>query len=178
MTPPSSSPSRRAVLATAATAAAGGTVPSADAAAASADERKRPRKTVVFRNVRPFGALRPVDLTVVDGRISDRPAPGGAHVIDGGGRIALPSLVDAHIHPDKTSWGGSWGSRRPADTIADYVVAQDVELFASQSRSVGERAYRLMAHAVTRGTRAMRAHADVAPAYGQAGLGRLVRHDA
>ncbi|MFF9494665.1 amidohydrolase family protein [Streptomyces flaveolus] len=169
MTPPSSSPSRRAVLATAATAAAAGTVPSAGPAAASADDRERPRRTVVFRNVRPFAALRPVDLTVVDGRISDRSAPGGAQVIDGGGRIALPSLVDAHIHPDKTSWGGSWVSRRPADTIADY-VAQDVELFASQSRSVGERAYGLMAHAVTRGTRAMRAHADVAPAYGLAGL--------
>ncbi|MYR47458.1 amidohydrolase [Streptomyces sp. SID5910] len=167
MTPPSSSPSRRAVLATAA-----GAVPSMAAAAAapaSAVDRERPRKAVVFRNVRPFGAARSVDLTVVDGRVSDRPAPRGAEVIDGGGRIALPSLVDAHIRPDKTSWGGPWVSRKPADTIADF-VAQDVELFESQTRSVGERAYGLMAHAVTRGTRAMRAHADVAPAYGLAGL--------
>ncbi|MBD0421837.1 amidohydrolase family protein [Streptomyces sp. TRM S81-3] len=169
MTPAPSTPSRRAVLATAATVAATGTMLSAGTAPAAADARKRPRQAVVFRNVRPFGARKPVDLTVVDGRISDRPAPGGAEVIDGGGRIALPSLVDAHIHPDKTSWGGPWVSRRPADTIADF-VAQDVELFDSQSRSVGERAYGLMAHAVTRGTRAMRAHADVAPAYGLAGV--------
>ncbi|MEU3527626.1 amidohydrolase family protein [Streptomyces sp. NPDC038707] len=166
MTPVPSSPSRRAVLATA---AAAGAVLSAGAAPAAADGRKRPRRAVVFRNVRPFGAGEPVDLTVVDGRISDRPAPGNAEVVDGGGRIALPSLVDAHIHPDKTSWGGSWVSREPAATIADY-VAQDVELFDSQSRSVAERAYGLMAHAVTRGTRAMRAHADVAPAYGLAGV--------
>jgi cytosine/adenosine deaminase-related metal-dependent hydrolase len=124
---------------------------------------------VVFRDVRPFGVRTPVDLTVVDGRISDRPAPPGAEVVDGDGRIALPSLVDAHIHPDKTTWGGSWVSRKPANGLADY-VAQDVELFRSQRRPVAERAYGLMAHAVTRGTRAMRAHADVAPAYDLVGV--------
>lgn len=126
-------------------------------------------EAVVFRNVRPFGARTPVDLTVVDGRITDRKAPKGAKVIDGGGRVALPSLVDAHIHPDKTTWGSSWVTRKPASGIADY-CAQDVELFKSQDRPVGERAYGLMAHAVTRGTRAMRAHVDVAPAYDLAGV--------
>lgn len=125
--------------------------------------------TVVFRSVRPLGAQDPTDLVVVDGRVSDRPAPRGAKVVDGGGRIALPSLVDAHIHPDKTTWGGSWVSRRPASGIADY-VEQDVELFHSRRRSVGERAYGLMTHAVSRGTRGMRAHADVAPTYGLAGV--------
>ncbi|WP_055696761.1 MULTISPECIES: amidohydrolase [Streptomyces] len=171
--------SRRGVLAGAAALAGTGATLSSGATAAYADTRDhddrgghgsghRP-KAVVFRDVRPLGARRPVDLTVVDGRISDEPAPQGAEVVEGGGRIALPSLVDAHIHPDKTTWGGDWISRKPASGIADY-VAQDVELFKSQSRSVGERAYGLMAHAVTRGTRAMRAHADVAPAYDLAGL--------
>ncbi|MEU7576952.1 amidohydrolase [Streptomyces sp. NPDC041068] len=165
--------SRRGVLAGAAAIAGTG------ATTAYADTRDRDdrgehgdrhrSKTVVFRNVRPLGAKKPVDLTVVDGRISDRPAPKGTDVVEGGGRIALPSLVDAHIHPDKTTWGGDWITRKPASGIADY-VAQDVELFKSQSRTVGERAYGLMAHAVTRGTRAMRAHADVAPAYDLAGL--------
>ncbi|MFI6417498.1 amidohydrolase family protein [Streptomyces sp. NPDC050842] len=129
----------------------------------------RHAKAVVFRNVRPFGAAKATDLVVVDGRIANGPAPRGAKVVEGGGRIALPSLVDAHIHPDKTTWGGSWVSRRPASGIADY-VAQDVELFKAQRRPVAERAYGLMSHAVTRGTRAMRAHADVAPAYGLAGV--------
>ncbi|MFE5486868.1 amidohydrolase family protein [Streptomyces sp. NPDC056527] len=143
---------------------------SASAAAATTPGAKgRHDKAVVFRNVRPFGAAKPTDLVVVDGRVFDGPAPRGANVVDGGGRIALPSLVDAHIHPDKTTWGGSWVSRKPASGIADY-VAQDVELFRSQRRPVAERAYGLMAHAVARGTRAMRAHADVAPAYGLAGV--------
>ncbi|MEU6127473.1 amidohydrolase [Streptomyces sp. NPDC047123] len=146
--------------------AAPGTARESDARASG--DRHHPR-AVVFRDVRPLGAKKSVDLVVVDGRITDRPAPRGAKVVEGGGRIALPSLVDAHIHPDKTTWGGSWVKRKPASGIADY-VAQDVELFKSQPRPVGERAHGLMAHAVTRGTRAMRAHADVAPAYDLAGL--------
>ncbi|MFE8938367.1 amidohydrolase [Streptomyces sp. NPDC007872] len=150
----------------AAQAAAEGTAGFAGAPAAAAAGHRA--KAVVFRDVRPFGAARPTDLVVVGGRISAGPAPRGAKVVDGGGRVALPSLVDAHIHPDKTTWGGSWVSRKPASGIADY-VAQDVELFRNQRRPVAERAYGLMSHAVARGTRAMRAHADVAPAYGLAG---------
>ncbi|TXS49197.1 amidohydrolase [Streptomyces sp. t39] len=159
--------SRRGVLAGAASLGAGAAFTGA-ATPAAADAR-RPGRAVVFRDVRPFGTGAPVDLTVVDGRFSDLPAPKGARIVDGGGRIALPALVDAHIHPDKTTWGGDWVSRSPASGIAEY-CEQDVELFRSQRRPVGERAHGLMAHAVGRGTRAMRAHADVAPAYGLAGL--------
>ncbi|MEU3606858.1 amidohydrolase [Streptomyces sp. NPDC035033] len=179
---PTGALSRRSMLAGAAalagtTAAAAVTASSAFAAtpaaapgaAGPADRGSRP---VVFRDVRPFGGAA-TDLVVVDGRITDGPAPRGAKVVAGGGRIALPSLVDAHIHPDKTTWGGDWVSRRPARTIADY-VEQDVELFRAQTRSVAERAYGLMSHAVSRGTRGMRAHADVAPAYGLAGVEGLV----
>lgn len=147
------------------------TPPPTDTSGHGAGPAERP---VVFRNVRPFGAPEPVDLTVAGGLISDRPAPEGAEIIDGGGRIALPTLVDAHIHPDKTTWGGPWESRRAAHSLAEF-AAQDAELFRRQGRSVAERAYGLMAHAVTRGTRAMRAHADVAPAYGLAGAEGLAR---
>lgn len=123
----------------------------------------------VFRNVRPLGATEAVDLTVVDGVIVDGPAPEGAEVVDCGGRIALPTLVDAHIHPDKTAWGEPWVSRKPASGIAEFAAA-DAELYRSQTTPLRDRAQRLMAHAVTRGTRAMRAHVDVAPAFGLAGV--------
>ncbi|MER7521087.1 amidohydrolase family protein [Streptomyces sp. NPDC126499] len=174
--PTTGAPSRRTMLAGAAALAGATAATGAGAAAAQAvppvadgQGNERRTRTVVFRDVRPFGAAHATDLVVVDGRIADGPAPRGAKVVDGGGRIALPSLVDAHIHPDKTTWGGSWVSRRPASGIADY-VEQDVELFRGQRRPVAERAYGLMSHAVARGTRAMRAHADVAPAYGLAGV--------
>ncbi|MEU6673131.1 amidohydrolase family protein [Streptomyces sp. NPDC046853] len=163
--------SRRGILAGAAALAGTGAALSAasPASAASGGGNGKHPRAVVFRNVRPFGAKTPVDLTVVDGRITEGRAPKGAEVIDGGGRVALPSLVDAHIHPDKTTWGSSWVTRKPASGIADY-CEQDVEIFKSQKRPVGERAYGLMSHAVTRGTRAMRAHVDVAPAYDLAGV--------
>ncbi len=128
--------SRRGMLAGAAALAGTGAALSSGTTAAAADADAREAgdrghgKAVVFRDVRPLGARKAVDLTVVDGRISDRPAPKGAKVVEGGGRVALPSLVDAHIHPDKTTWGGSWVTRKPASGIADY-VAQDVELFKS-----------------------------------------------
>ncbi|MDQ8702918.1 amidohydrolase [Streptomyces sp. LHD-70] len=164
--------SRRGMIVGAAAMAGTATALSSGASTSAAPRERhddRPSRAVVFRDVRPFGAAEAVDLTVVDGRIVEGPAPRGARVVDGGGRVALPSLVDAHIHPDKTSWGGDWVSRKPASSIAEY-CEQDVELFKSQKRPVGERAYGLMAHAVTRGTRAMRAHVDVAPAYDLAGV--------
>lgn len=128
-------------------------------------EQKPP---TIFRDVRPMGGA-PVDLVVVDGAVADRLPTGDAEVVDCGGRIALPTLVDAHIHPDKTSWGEPWYSRRPATGIAE-LGEQDAEFFQNCPSPVADRAERLMGHAVTRGTRAMRAHADVAPAYGLDGL--------
>ncbi|WP_431868851.1 amidohydrolase [Nocardiopsis eucommiae] len=122
----------------------------------------------IFRDVRPMGGD-PVDLVVVDGVVAESAPVGGAEVVDCGGRIALPTLVDAHIHPDKTSWGEPWQSRRPAKGIAE-LGEQDAAFFRNCSSPVADRAERLMGHAVTRGTRAMRAHADIAPAYGLDGL--------
>jgi cytosine deaminase len=124
--------------------------------------------TTVFRDVRPMGGA-PRDLVVVDGLITEGADQVGESV-DCGGLIALPSLVDAHIHPDKTSWGEPWSARRPVTTgIAGY-VEQDVESFHRLEASVAERSHRLMAHAAVRGTRAMRAHVDVAPPFGLDGL--------
>ncbi|MEV4425831.1 amidohydrolase [Streptomyces sp. R-07] len=128
-----------------------------------------PPTATVFHDVRPFGE-QARDLISVDGRLAAE-VPPGAQVerVDGGGRLALPTLVDAHIHPDKTSWGEPWHSRRPAHGIAEY-VAGDVELARALPTPVAERALRLMSHAAAQGTRAMRAHADVAPAYGLSGI--------
>lgn len=124
-------------------------------------------RTTIFRNVRPMGGDH-ADLVVVDGRVAAEQA-GSAEVVDCGGRIALPTLVDAHIHPDKTTWGEPWYSRRAARGIAE-LGEQDAEVFRDTPTPVAVRAERLMGHAVTRGTRAMRAHADIAPSYGLEGL--------
>jgi cytosine deaminase len=95
-----------------------------------------------------------------DSRTADSPEV----VVDGRGMLALPSPVDAHIHPDKTTWGGPWLSREPADSLAD-LIAYDASVRGGM-RPVAERAGALLDHAVVHGTRAMRAHVDVAPQYG------------
>ncbi|RWZ77536.1 cytosine deaminase [Streptomyces albidoflavus] len=157
---------RRGVLVgTAAFAGAAATATASTAEAAPG----RPARATVFQNVRPYGAKRPADLVAVDGLLTSGPAPHGAEVVDCGGRIALPTLVDAHIHPDKTAWGEPWVSRNPAGSIAEY-TEEDVKLYHALRTPLKERAERLMGHAVTRGTRAMRAHADVAPAFDLAGV--------
>lgn len=76
-------------------------------------------------------------------------------------------LVDAHIHPDKTAWGGPWWSRKPALTLDD-LIQNDRESQQDFSRNVEERAYGLFTHAVANGTLAMRAHVDVSPDLGLA----------
>ncbi|MER6981651.1 cytosine deaminase, partial [Streptomyces carpinensis] len=70
----------------------------------------------LFTHIRPHGGD-PHDVLVTDGRIAAiDPAtrPGDCAVVDGGGALALPSPVDAHIHPDKSAWGRPWLSRKPA----------------------------------------------------------------
>ncbi|MFJ6347974.1 amidohydrolase [Streptomyces sp. NPDC092046] len=142
---------------------------SVPSAASSAPSVPSSVSATVYRDVRPFGGA-VAELVAVDGVLVDAVPDGAAvEVVEGGGRMALPTLVDAHIHPDKTSWGEPWHSRRAAAGIGEYVEG-DVELARAMPTPVGERALRLMSHAAAQGTRAMRAHADVAPAFGLAGL--------
>lgn len=83
--------------------------------------------------------------------------------------LCTPGLVDAHIHPDKTSWGGPWMSRRPAASLHDLIENDRASQFSFE-RSVEDRAYALLAHALENGTLAMRAHVDVSSELGIANV--------
>lgn len=65
---------------------------------------------LLLRNVRPMGGA-PADILMRAGRIMDI-APGltapGVAVENGGGGIAIPGLVEAHTHLDKTVMGMGW----------------------------------------------------------------------
>lgn len=80
-------------------------------------------------------------------------------------QLATPGFVDAHIHPDKTTWGSGWLSRLPAHSLTD-LIGNDLRAQLAFPASVEQRAYALMSHAVLNGTMAMRAHVDVAPQIG------------
>ncbi|QNS07990.1 amidohydrolase [Streptomyces xanthii] len=117
-----------------------------------------------IEGVRPLGETAR-DLVIHNGRfVRDTTADVIEEVLDGGGMLALPAPVDAHIHPDKTTWGGPWLSREPTESLAG-LIAYDASVRADMA-PVAERAGALLDHAIAHGTRAMRAHADVAPQYG------------
>ncbi len=128
--------------------------------------------TLLVRQARIDGAL--TDLAVQDGRIvatgadaAERLAGAEHETLDAQGALALPTLVDAHVHVDKTTWGGSWVSRKPMSTMAEFIAADAaLQQRTRVESSVVSRAGSLMRHAISRGTRAMRAHVDVAPPHG------------
>jgi cytosine/creatinine deaminase len=108
---------------------------------------------------------RVVDLDVTDGLVvasTPSPArlPGDAEGVDCAGQLVMPALVDAHIHPDKTTWGGPWLSRRAATTLRE-LMDFDVEVQRTLTRSVADRSEALLRAAAVQGTRAVRAHVDV-----------------
>ncbi|HYJ72702.1 MAG TPA: cytosine deaminase, partial [Actinomycetota bacterium] len=77
--------------------------------------------TLLLTGVRPLGGPAR-DLLVVDGkitRVGERlEAPEGATVVDGRGQLAVPGLVDAHAHLDKTLWGLPWRPHTAGDGLA------------------------------------------------------------
>ncbi|GAT72306.1 amidohydrolase family protein [Microbacterium hydrocarbonoxydans] len=81
--------------------------------------------------------------------------------------LVAAGLVDAHIHPDKTSWGDRWMARRPARTL-DELIENNILALTEYGRSVEDRAYALLSHALRNGTLAMRAHVDVGTEVGLA----------
>ncbi len=83
--------------------------------------------------------------------------------------LRTPGLVDGHIHPDKTSWGGPWLSRRPAASLAD-LIANDRATQAAYRASVEDRAHALFTRALANGTFGMRAHVDVSSELGTANV--------
>ncbi|WP_189035859.1 allantoinase AllB [Streptomyces daqingensis] len=73
------------------------------------------------RVVTPEGT-RPASVFVADGRIAsvevhDAELPGGARLVDVGGDVLLPGLVDTHVHvndPGRTEWEGFLTATRAA----------------------------------------------------------------
>lgn len=79
----------------------------------------------LLQNVRP-NAESVTDILIENGRIAKiAPAisdlPADVTVLDGGGDIALPGLIESHTHMDKTLYGLSWQPHSAGPTIRDKV---------------------------------------------------------
>jgi cytosine/adenosine deaminase-related metal-dependent hydrolase len=126
---------------------------------------------LLLANVRPMGGPT-LDLLVVGERIAavgaGFQAPAGAAVVDGRGQLALPGLVDAHAHLDKTLWGLPWRPHTAGDGLAALIENEHrgrAEL-AEAGVTVAERAGNLLDAYVAAGTTHIRSHVDVDTAAG------------
>ncbi|MET3370425.1 UNVERIFIED_CONTAM: cytosine deaminase [Jeotgalibacillus campisalis] len=93
------------------------------------------------------------------------PVQSKCKLLHGAEPLTTQGFVDAHIHPDKTTWGSAWLSRTQAHSLTD-LIGNDLRAQLAFQDSVEDRAYALMSHAVLNGTMAMRAHVDVGPQIG------------
>jgi cytosine deaminase len=121
---------------------------------------------LLVRDVRPLGGPAR-DLLVQDGRITQvaerLQAPAAATVLDGRGHLALPGLVDAHAHLDKTLWGLPWRPHTAGDGLAALIDNEHrgrAEL-ARSGVTVAQRAGNLLGAYVAAGTSHIRSHVDV-----------------
>ncbi|MGZ9724008.1 amidohydrolase family protein [Rhizobium miluonense] len=114
---------------------------------------------ILIRNVRPFGG-ETRDLYILNGRFADSRTEKPAVEIDGSGYIALPGLVEAHTHLDKTLIGMDWFGNRVGPTRNERIIAD-----RQAKRELGIDARRQSARQVlqtlTLGVLHIRSHVDV-----------------
>lgn len=125
-----------------------------------------------LRRVRPWGGD-PVDIDIADGLIAGiRPAgaePIGIREFDGRGLLALPGIVNAHAHVDKSWWGLPWQSYEGEGSVEGRIRRERDERDALGIPST-VRAAQVLRQLVLHGTTAIRTHVDVDPGVGLRGI--------
>ena len=82
---------------------------------------------LLIKQVRPFGR-ETVDVLIEGGKISRlepdlTPPDSDTTVLEGGGQLLLPGLVNAHAHVDKTLLGLPWHKNQvQGDDVRDFIV--------------------------------------------------------
>lgn len=126
---------------------------------------------LVLRNARlPSAEAQTVDIGVAGGRIAAI-APSLAtdgEVIDLGGRLVSPGLVETHIHLDKSNILGRCQAQRGDLDEAIQEVAKAKKQFTAED--VHARAKRTLERCVLNGTTHMRTQLEVDPGIGLRGL--------
>lgn len=127
-------------------------------------------RQVYFANLRLMDG-RDSGVFCRDGRIAgiglgrDLTLPADCPVMDAGGRLLLPALVESHIHLDKTFWGEPWQGNSAGPLLADY-IANERRLRHEARTPVARRAAALLKHCIALGSLKMRSHIDIDPEIG------------
>ena len=82
------------------------------------------------------------------------------NVIDGSGALALPGVKDAHIHLDKTYYGGPWTAAEENKTVLD-MIAIEKKLLLAQAPFVEQRAKAILDLILSKGTTRIFSHCNV-----------------
>ncbi|HEY1328532.1 MAG TPA: amidohydrolase family protein [Casimicrobiaceae bacterium] len=127
---------------------------------------------LLLRSVRVWGGG-VADVAIGAGRIAALREPGSDlaanQIVDASGALALPGLVDAHAHLDKTLWGMPWHSHGAGPTVLDR-IENERRVLRELGSSPARQSARLVRHMIARGTTHVRTHVDVGPEMGLAHL--------
>jgi cytosine deaminase len=125
---------------------------------------------LAITNIRPMGGPA-TDMLLRGGRIAaiGGVLPEGVATLDGGGRLAIPGLVEAHTHLDKSLYGMGWYRNTVGPTLADKI---DNERENRQGLGIDpeRQSARQVALSVAHGTTHIRSHVDVDTVCGLAGI--------
>ncbi len=112
------------------------------------------------------------DISISDARITaitaHEPTPPRSNLVDVGGRLVTPGLIEAHIHLDKALLSERISAPAVSTQEAIRLVAEAKRHFTVEDIQL--RARRVLDLAVAAGTTAMRSHVEVDPIIGLAGM--------
>ena len=123
---------------------------------------------LLIRNARPFGG-EPADLLIRGGRFSAAAGETPAETIDAAGCIALPGLVEAHTHLDKTLIGMDWFENRIGPTRNERILA-DRKAKRERDMNARRQSARQILQTLRYGVLHIRSHVDVDTEIGLANI--------
>lgn len=133
--------------------------------------------SLLLRNVRPYAGAA-VDILIENGRIAriapEIQAPAGVAVEEGRGEIALPGLVEAHTHLDKSLWGLPWYVNEVGPRLLDKIDNERVNKRRLDIDPARQSARQSIQSSLM-GSTHIRSHVDVDTEHGMWGIEGVMR---
>lgn len=126
---------------------------------------------LLIQNVRPYGRDS-ADILIKDGRIvsiENALAADGVPILDGAGQLALPGLVEAHTHLDKSLLGLPWYRNEVGGRLIDK-IENERAVRKALPIDPARQSHRHAMLAVSHGSTFIRTHVDVDTECGVAGI--------
>jgi cytosine/creatinine deaminase len=126
---------------------------------------------LLVSNIRPYGA-EPTDILIRAGHIAavgKTTSTAGVPVLDGMGKLALPGLVEAHTHLDKSLLGLQWYRNEVGERLIDK-IENERSVRKTLPIDPARQSHRHAMLAVSHGSTFIRTHVDVDTDCGVSGI--------